>query len=279
VKERAPSIYEYPDFSSYLRSSLEALRPAGNKYSLRNVARRVGRSPSLLAMVARGDRRPQPELAAEICRVLGLTRTEAQFAEALVEYERARTVIAKTRAADRLRLLKPRHGDLILELETFALVSNWHHGAIVELACTKQFVEDPKWIAKALGATVSPAMAEESLALLQRLGLLTRDESGKLQKSAPTILSPKGMSSTALRAFHKKIMMRANQAIDRQPVGERYFTSVTVAIPAAVIPEINDKIKSFRDELMTFLREQKVADDAVYHLSMQFFRATPEPLG
>ena len=277
MKDRPPSIYEYPDFSSYLRSSLEALRPAGNKYSLRNVARRVGRSPSLLAMVARGDRRPQPELAAEICRVLGLTRTETQFAEALVDFERARTVNAKSKAADRQRVLKPRHGDLILELDTFALISSWHHSTIVELACTEGFQEDPAWIARMLGSTVSAVMAAESLALLQRLGLLRRSAQGRLVKSAATIGTPKGMPSAAVRSFHKQILMRAHQAIERQQLAERLVTSVTIAVPVSIVPEVKERIIAFRDELLTFLREHPAARDTVYQLSMQFFRATAEP--
>ena len=272
MKAQPPSIYEYPDFSSYLRSSLEALRPAGNKYSLRNVARRVGRSPSLLAMVARGDRRPQPELAAEICHVLGLTRRESQFAEALVEYERARTVNAKSKAADRLRVLKPRHGDLILELDTFALISSWHHSAVVELSCIKGFSEDPDWIAAALGPTISSAMAAESLALLQKLGLLKR-VGGRLVKSAATIATPKGIPSAVIRAAHKQILTRAHQAIDRHAVHDRFGTSATIAIPSKVIPEVAARITAFRDELMTFLREQEGERDTVYHLTMQFFRA------
>lgn len=272
-----PSIFEYPDFASYLRSSLEALRPAGAKFSLRNVARRVRRSPSLLAMVARGDRRAQPELAVEICKVFGLSSGEAEFAEALVEYEHARTVVAKSKAAERLRLLKPRHGDLILDLDAFALISSWHHYAILEMSCMVRFVEDPEWIAKALGPTISATMAAESLELLARLGLLRRDGAGRLTKSVSRVGTPKGIPSAAVRSFHKQILMRAHQAIDRQEIKDRLVTSATVAIPSSIVPEVQARIVQFRDELLSFIHEQDLEADTVYQVSMQFFRAMAEP--
>lgn len=269
-----PSIFEYADFASYLRSSLEALRPEGTKYSLRNVARRVERSPSLLAMVARGDRRPQPELAAEICRVFGLAKAEVQFAEALVEYERARTVAAKTKAAETLRALKPRHDDLIVDLDSFALIASWHNYTVLELSCTPSFREDPEWISRMLGPTVSVEMAAESLALLQRLGLLVRTESGRLMKASATVRTPKDLTSAAIRRHHKQNLMRAHHAIDRQPIDQRFVTSATIAMPASILPEIKNRVGAFRDELLAFIESQPGPRDAVYQLTIPFFRAT-----
>lgn len=270
---RVPSIYDFPDFASFLRSSLEALRPEGHRYSLRNLARRAGRSPSLLAMVARGERRVQPELAGEICSLLGLTPVEVTFAEALVEFERARTVSAKTRAAEQLRALRPRQGDLILELDTFTLISSWHHSVIIELACTEAFQENAAWICRQLGGSVTPAMVEDSLALLVRLGLLMRNADGRLVKSTPTIATQKNKGSAVIRSFHKQVLMRAHRAVERQKPGERFVTTATIAVPAAIIPEINKRMVAFRDELLAFVRDHHEAGDTVYHMGMQFFRA------
>mgnify|MGYP001594962487 CR=1 FL=1 len=55
-----PSVFEFPSFADYFSQLMEAKRGRESRFSYRALARRLGkRSPSLLAMIARGERFPK----------------------------------------------------------------------------------------------------------------------------------------------------------------------------------------------------------------------------
>lgn len=273
----APSVFTFASFGEYLAAYVEFMRAKNPAFSARALAKRLRRSPSLLTMIARGERRAQPDLVQDLAEHIGLTPVERDFAEALLNFERAKSQPARARFAAKLRLLKPSNDDLLLTLDQFELVSNWHHSVILELIRLPRFREEPEEVARYLGITVTPDMVRESITLLERLGLAARDAKGKLYKTNETIRTPEGFPSQAIRAHHKQMLMRAHQAIERQPVPVRLFSSATLPVPASKVKEIADRIVAFREQLMADL-DLTANPDEVYHLNFQFFRSTTDPV-
>ncbi len=274
----APSVFAFASFGEYLAAYVEFQRTRNAAFSARALAKRLGRSPSLLTMIARGERRPQPDLVQDLAEHIGLTPVERDFVDALLNFERAKSVPARARFAAKLRLLKPSNDDLLLTLDQFELVSNWHHYTILELIRLPRFREDSAEIARYLGMTVTADMVRESIVLLERLGLAARDGTGKLFKSNETIRTPENFPSQAIRAHHKQMLMRAHQAIERQPVQQRLFSSATLPVSASKVKEISDRIVAFREQLMADVELLGAPADEVYHLTFQFFRGTVEPV-
>ena len=278
IATEGPRIFDYAAFAPFMRDYVEFKSRSSKGTSLRALAKRLGKSPSLLAMVARGERIPTPELTTEVCSALRLDRKQTNYAVVLNGYHRAKEPGAKARFATELRALSPNSKDLLLSLDHFALMANWHHTVIMELLSLPGFIEEPASIARLLGPSVSESMVEESLSLLQRLDLIGRDEHGALRKLPSRVNTPQKVPSAAVRTFHKQVMGRAHVAIERQPIEERFFTTATIPVPKASVPEIRERIVAFRDELLGTIREREHDADEVYHLSLQFFRATQESL-
>ena len=71
---------------------------------------------------------------------------------------------------------------------------------------------------------------------------------------------------------------QAHAAIDAQSIDERYFTTLTIAIPQNKIKLAGELMSRFRDEFMAEMTGDLQPPDEIYHLSMQFFRATEKPI-
>ncbi len=270
-----PEIYQYSHFGPFLTDYVNYRKEERPGFSLRNLAKRVNRSPSLIAMISRGERIPAPDLTSEICDALKLKAAETKYAVALNNYHRAKTPAAKRKHAELLRILKPKSSDLQLDLDSFEMMSRWYHIVILEMISLQGFKEDRKAIADELGSSVTTKMVKDSIELLIRLGIVTRTKNGKLKRRPNKVLIPKTVPSAAIRSFHKEVLLRAHQAIERQSMKERYFSTATVAVPEHLIPEISEKIANFRDELISFITENNDSKDSrIYHLGFQFFRST-----
>lgn len=270
------SIYTYGSFGEYFSHYVRHRKTAGGgRVSYRAMARRLRlKSPSLLAMIARGERHPTPAMLHKLCDYMQLSGPEARYAEALVGFKRARDIEEQLRCARELRRLKPANSELVLELETLEMIAKWYAVVILEMTRLPDFKPDAEWISRRLGATVSAEMARETLATLERHGLLEKDKRGRVRKVAEVVRSTVNLPATAIRSFHKQVLLRAHQAIDRQTVQERYFTTLTLPVPKSKIAQASKLIGQFRDEFMRQISEDGDTPDEIYHLAVQFFRAT-----
>ena len=273
AQETSVSAFEYASFDALLRAYVSRRQKSKPQFSLRGMAKQLRmKSPSLLAMIARGERLPRPDLARRIMRHMSLKPREMDYVTTLVAFRRARETEEKLLLAERLSALKPANADVTVEIDALQLIARWHHIAICEMTRLKDFSPNPDFISSRLGRLVTPEMAAESLALLQRLGILVLTDDGMLVKSADVFRSPPGVPSTAVRAFHKQMLLRAGDAIDRQTPAERLVSGVTLAVCEADLPAARQMIVDFREEFTN--RFGKPRADQVFHFAAQFFRVT-----
>ena len=78
-----------------------------------------------------------------------------------------------------------------------------------------------------------------------------------------------GIPSAAIRKRHKQILGKALESIDTHSVAERDFSSMTLTIDPALLPEAKKRITAFRRELCAFLESSK--RKRVYEISIQLF--------
>ena len=269
-----PSVYDFPNFGTYLRAWSEWRRENDSRFSLRGLALRANKSPSLVTMIARGERLTSREVGLELCNAMKITAAEKKYLLLLTDREHARSSGATAEAEKRLAELRPVRGDHVIPLDTFELMSHWYHLTIVEMTQLKSFRDDPIWISEQLGASVTPTMVNDSIGLLIRLGLLERLANGKLQKAHERVRTKANVPSSAIRMYHKQMIQRAHNAIDRQTVTERFVSTLTFPVPADKLESARQMIAEFRDHFVSTLQSNDGPWDEVYHLNLQFIRAT-----
>jgi uncharacterized protein (TIGR02147 family) len=151
--------------------------------------------------------------------------------------------------------------------------SKWYNIVIREMAAFADFQEDPAWIASKLSPPITPEEAAESLEALISLGLLVRNNEGKLVQKDANISTGDEMVSTFVAQYHRELLQKAREAYDRFPREERHNSAITFRLSEAGFKKIHQMIHSFRKELLA-VSEEEGSPDRVFQVNFQVFPLT-----
>jgi|GEM_PF-7071977 len=274
-------VFAFDDPVEFLNFELRERKKSNAQFSLRAWSRRVGyKNPSYLSHVLSRKRRLKPEFAGKLANDLALKGRSLKYFELIVlnqnagtesEQETYRKLISATRAK------RPGAANQV-SLETFSLVADWYHWAIIEMANLGGFDSDPKAIQKNLVAKVDLKTIKDAIQRLLRAGLLTRDGSGNLIRAnrdkdnethAPA-------QPEAVVAYHKQMGSLGLRALVEQPAEERTFYGTTLTFRKDSMKRAQEILKEAHLQLLR-CSEQGGAGEDVYQLNTQFFRLAGKP--
>jgi uncharacterized protein (TIGR02147 family) len=247
----SPAIID--DGRTLLRQELARRCEKNRGYSLRAFARALGVSHTYLSLVLAGKRKVTSRLAATLVEALSLGPDQAR---ALTRKARAKATPAS--------VAFPAHQ---VSLDTFALISDWYHYAILSLLELPGSRFEPKWIAARLG--ISEVQAKLAMECLSRLGLV-EERGGRVRQAGKPIKIENTVSTAASRKFHKQILEKALESLENDPMDVRDFSAMTFAMDPAQVPQALKRIRAFRRSLMQEL-EAEGTPRRVYKLSVQLF--------
>ncbi len=258
------------DYRFLLFNEFEQRRQKNSRYSIRGFAQALDLSAAYLSLVFSEKRDLTRKTAVEILEKLKWPKQRKKLFLALLDYERApskqikETILSEIDSWSELNFLE-------LNQDQFQYLSEPYHFAIVELSEMTGFRNDPTWIAKRLGIT--KAEVTEAIGRLLRMSIL-KIKNSKLSKDK-THYRIRDAPSEAIRNFHKSNLKAAQLALEQQSFDRRDFSGTSVAIDLKNLPEIKELIRDFRGKLSRYCAN--VTDkDAVYQLSVQFFRLDKE---
>jgi uncharacterized protein (TIGR02147 family) len=266
-------IFDRGDYRSILKERLAQRQQRNRAYSLRAFARDVGLSPSRLSEVLSGKHALSPAKAGAVAARLGLSESEQAFFADLVEAASSRSAHAREKAARRVEEARSEAMGDDLAPDRFALVSKWHHFALVELAKLRDFKPRVPWIAGALG--ISAEAARTAVARLVRLGFLARR--GKaLVVTTPRTRTRSATPSAAIRDYQGQLLAKASEALEFQGIDERDVSSVVLAIDADRLDAARERLAAFRRDFAAEFAKQQ-GGTSVYCLAVQLFRLDKLP--
>lgn len=255
-----------------LRDVLARKMSRNSSFSLRAFARDLGVSHTYLSLVLNGKKSLSLKKVIQFSQLLQLDEREADlFMKAGAREARGRAS-QKAEVAPVLSKKKQKEEEIkFFELETdrFRILTDWYHIPLLELTYTKDFINDPAWIARRL--SISVEQARNAISRLKRLGLL-EECGGKLTKTnAKLAIVPRGFE-TAVRDYHRQMLQKASDAMESgtaEDYAVRDITGSTIAIDPTKIPEVKRRIAAFRRSMLKFLSDKETSE--VYQLNVQFF--------
>lgn len=256
----APLKIEPSDFRLFLQNELVRRCQKNPKYSLRAFAKSLQMDFSTLAKILNGKRSFGPRTILKISQRLGL---EPQMIQSFLK-EPSKSISAQNNFNQ-------------LTQDTFKIISDWYHYAILELARVDSFKHNITWIAKSLG--ISTYEARAAIERLERAGIIKLDDNGKWvdQTGGRNTTVGNNFTAAAFRNLQKQVIEKALIALEETPFEKRDQSSMTMAIDSRKLPEAKEKIKKFRRELAQFLsRDEK--RDQVYNLSVSLYPITNIPV-
>lgn len=264
------NIFSYTDYRAFLKDRLDELKRWNEKYSRRYLVRRLKLANSnYLKMLIDGTKPLTDTLLAKLVLELGLTEDESSFFVKLAHYGQARSTLAKSEALDALRSHRRFSNVHALDLSQFDYMTDPVALALREWAVLPGFEEDPKWLAKRMIPRSTPRAVKNALERLVALGILVRDESGRL--AAPHAHQSTGsqFGNVPLRTYHRKMLETAVCAMDR-PVEERSYSGLTFTASEEVYRSILERYAKFLNEVRALL-DGDANPDRVCHMEMAIF--------
>src|SRR5688500_5434750 len=240
----APDVFRFRDYRAYLRALYAHKKQNEYGFSLRAFSKHAGlRSSNYLKLVMDGDRSLTADAASKFAGACGLKGQAADYFCELVTFNQAKSAEERERVYARLRRFRRYREVYRLDGAQEAYHSEWFIPAVRELAGRSDFRDDAKWIAKTLSPSISPRDAQRALDVLLELGLLVRGDEGAVAQAEPLVQTPEGPLSHHVASFHRTMMERAAEALDRVPRDEREIASLTLLVEQARLPELKQKLE------------------------------------
>jgi uncharacterized protein (TIGR02147 family) len=268
------SIFEYDNYRSYLKDLYLNAKSKDRKFSFQYFANIFEfSSTSFFKHVIDGHRNLSEESVDRITKALKLNKEESLHFRNLVHFNQAKTTEEKETYS--LEILRSRTYRKIhpLKESQFQYLLNWYYVVVRELINLPGFKEDPEWIAANTLPAITPKQAQEALDELIKLGMLVRNENGKLVQSDTIVATADEVTSAMVARFHREFMKKASESIDLIPRENRDISSVTFRVSATTAKKFKERIQKFRKELA----EEASRDpdpQAIFQLNLQLFPVT-----
>ena len=268
----APDVFRYRDYRAFLRAFYA--RNKQNGFSLRAFSKRARlRSSNYLKLVMDGERNLTADMAARFAEACGLRGQAADYFCELVAFNQARSTAERERIYARLSRFKRYRTVHKLDRAQEAYHSRWYIPVVRELVACKDFDADARAIARRLLPKIAPREAEQAVATLLELGLLERDAGGALSQADPLVETPEGPLGHHVVSFHRAMLERAAEALDRVPREEREVASLTLCLSEARMQELKSQLERFRAELLQSYQADEQSTRVV-QVNLQMFPVT-----
>lgn len=243
-----------------LNETLVQCRLRNPSFSLRALARKLDLSPAAVSEIINGKRPVTRRVAQKVVSRLGLDpQKSAQLLSLFPEGPKKRVPLAVLPAPTRIAM------------DQFHTIADWYHYAILSLAETTDFSEDPEWLAKRLNIKVLEA--KQAVERLERLALLKRNPaSGRLEATGAQYTSTDDIRSLALRKVHAQYLDMAKNVIEEVDVLLRDFIGITMAVDMDKLPVAKKLIRQCVQEICSCLESGQKTE--VYRLNIQLIPLT-----
>lgn len=236
-------------------------------------SRRLGyKSPRLLEMILKGDRRPSLDFLARTADLFSLSDMERSLLELMVQKE---TLQARGRSVDglerRIQNLKRKAVSVeFLEPQFCMLVSDWYCLVVKQLLQSAPKGLSIAELTKKLRGKATEVEIEKAVHVLLHLGYVERDPAANAFVSVrkDSIYSRPDVPSQSVRNHHRQMMERATEALSEQDISEREMIALTFSCPPSAVPRLKEALRRFRDEIDAEFAQPA---SSVYQLNLQLF--------
>jgi uncharacterized protein (TIGR02147 family) len=253
-----PDIVKYTDYVPYINDLVKHMRKTGH-FSFRSFCKKSGfKSPTYLKWVMDEVRPISTKSVDRFADGLELGKREARYLQLLVNYKEAKDPNKKKVYFEEILTRQERNNkDQPYVKERYQYLSHWYYVTIRELVAHPDFNDDPHWIQKKLGNTVTIWEVKNAMKTLERLGLISKDEAGKWHQQDQELNMGVEVESMAAFNYHSEVLKISRDILMQTSHEVRDFSSVVSLIDKDTFHALRQKMRDFQDEVINFLSEKE----------------------
>ncbi|RJP84155.1 MAG: TIGR02147 family protein [Desulfobacteraceae bacterium] len=269
-----PSIFTYLDYRAFLNDMFLYKKGTTSSFSYRYFSKLAGfSSPNFLQLVVNGSRNLTNTSIAQVATGFKLKKPEREFFELLVLMNQASDHAEKDRYYRKMISLKAQGSLKKLETAQYEYFSKWYFPVLRELVMFGDRQQTPEQLAERLIPAATVKEVETALGRLADLGLIRKNEAGCWEQSDQIISTGPEVKSLLIANFHREMIQKGEESINRFPANERDITALTFSIKKSKIIELKQKIAAFRQEMLKEFASDEDADQ-VMQINIQAFPLT-----
>lgn len=238
-------LWEARDYREFLHGWFErekALRPSR---SIRALARKLAIDPSLLGKILLGERHLATSRIQPVCDLVGLSGSRAEYFRHLVLLAKSKTAREAQALFERLQELR-RVAPVPLEDSQESYWDSWLHIALRSLLSCGDFKDEWGRMGSLLVPRQRARRVREAMRVLERLGMISKDQSGFWRPATPFVREHPGTQARALRNYHRQSLLLALDSLEGLPVSRRNISSVSVAVDDEAYGDLVAMIEDLR---------------------------------
>ncbi|MBN1577481.1 MAG: TIGR02147 family protein [Chitinispirillaceae bacterium] len=266
------NLFEYQNYRDYLKAYYNEQKASKKSFSYRSFSKKAGiQAPSFLFYVIDGKRNLTKNSLLKISGAIGHTREETDYFENLVFFNQADNIHDKSLYYSRIVEVRKPFDIQIIPLDRYEYYSVWYHSVIREVVTFFDFKENYAALGAVLIPPISPKQARDSIALLEKLGFIERDQQGLFHQTSNVIgVHPVPKETFIIEKFQMEMLQAALQSYERIPIYDRMSSSTTFSISEETFKLFKLKAREFRKELAEIARLDS-SQERVYQLTMNLF--------
>ena len=273
-RHRRPEITDYKNVSIFVHDMIAWKKAADPGFSVRRAAERLQTcSPTLISLIARGQRKLSPERVADLAQLLGLSSAEQNALFLLSGGEIPRSKVHSSTAA-KLKEHAPRR------IVRSGLFKPWFHLYLWEAARLPGFRLDAFALFELLRGIASPVALGKSVRYLLKEGFLRRSLDGRIVPDHPTLETADESANDQIQQLHMRSLQLAARLVGEIPVPEREAGLVLMSLSPDAFQKLKLILKEFNETLTRF-SEDNAGGDCLYQVVVNAVPVSvrPQPEG
>jgi uncharacterized protein (TIGR02147 family) len=271
-------IFEYDDYRKFLSDWFLEKKKASKSFSYASFAEKAGFSDrGFINNVIHRRRDLTKESLVKVAEAIGLSKDETDYFENLVFFNKSIDLKERNYFFEKMCQVKSTGKEALKAIkmrdEQYEFYSKWHHSAIRSLIDMYPFSNDYEWLAKNVSPQITVREAKKSVELLERLGMIYRQDNGRYKLATKTITTGSEIKSLGVQNFHRMAADQAKRALEILPVSKRNITGLTIGISDKTYHRICEEIQAFRSKVINFAENDECAD-RTYQLNFHLFPVT-----
>ena len=272
METELPDIFQYIDYRKYLEDYYSKRKSFDSSFTHAYICRRLGQenAKSYFNNVVKGRTNVTPAFIDRFIDLLELKPDSAKYFRALVNYNQTISPHEKDFFFDQLvRLNSTPHR--IIDRNAYAFYKEWHHSAIRALLDIVDIKNDYKTLASKIFPTITLKQARDSIALLSRLGLISKDKNGFWKPTDKVIVTGEAIKDAMVKQFQMKCLEHARAVLANGANQAHRNITLTMSLSDKAYERALGRIQQMKTELRSIIHKDDMPASKVYHLNVNLF--------
>ncbi|WP_413583368.1 TIGR02147 family protein [Bdellovibrio sp. HCB288] len=259
-----PEIARYTCYRAFLRDFFEYRKSMRSGFSYRQFANLVGlKSPNYLQLVIQEKRNLTETTGRRLAEALKLNAKEVNYFEALIRLQNSENEEARVKAQKNIHACLRKLLAQFVQEDSSEILNKWYHMLIREMVLLNDFEPSGEYISKRMNGIINTDEAERSLKFLLNSGYL-KNSGGVYEQSEPVLDTGVDIfNHDFMQAFHAQTLKVWSQNIEQLGYKNQELGLLNIPIPKSKLPELQERMRQFQDEIIGWSQSQKDCDELV----------------